>query len=54
MIAVFRGFKKWVERSLEKPFFEAEMMRVEVLKQNKTKTLRLTSKPPLTLKEARH
>lgn len=51
---MLRELKKWVERSLEKPFFDAEMIRVEVLKQNKNKTLYIAPKPPLTLKEINH
>ncbi|MFZ5646596.1 MAG: hypothetical protein ACOY30_03140 [Bacillota bacterium] len=29
---MLNSFRSWVERVLEKPFYEAELMRVEILK----------------------
>ncbi|MFZ5644634.1 MAG: hypothetical protein ACOY46_13675 [Bacillota bacterium] len=29
---MFKSFKAWVERVLEKPFYEAEVARAEILK----------------------
>lgn len=50
---MLKGFKSWVERVLEKPFYDAEIIRVEVLKDNRKNTLPLP-KSLLKLKEIHH
>lgn len=54
MIDVIKEIKRWMEVVLEKPFYDAEMMRVEILKSNKIKTTRHGGNLSLKLKEIRH
>lgn len=51
---MIRELKKWMETVLEMPFYEAEMMRVDILKSNKTKIPRLIGNLSLKLKDIRH
>lgn len=51
---MFQGIKRWMEDVLEKPFYDAEMMRAEILKSNNIKTPGLVGSISLKLKEIRH
>ncbi|MHB8917424.1 MAG: hypothetical protein ACYC4H_05320 [Desulfocucumaceae bacterium] len=51
---MIQEIKRWMEAVLEKPFYDAEMMRVEILKSNKTKTPGHVGNLSLKLKEIRH
>lgn len=51
---MFGGLKSWMERVLERPFYVAEIIRVEIIKENKTMPLKFPKNLLLKLKEIHH
>lgn len=51
---MFESIKAWVERVLEKPFYDAEIIKVEILKENKTINFRLPKNLLIKFKEIHH
>lgn len=51
---MFGGFRGWLERVLEKPFYDAELIRVEILKENRAVSLRLPKNLLLKLRVIHH